>query len=191
MRIAVVLPRHMHYAPDRATSVDLCARDFVLHSRFRGSMTVIGSAVPMPFRDVPFTGIVDIGGKFGPFGFGPVREAIEKARPDVILVHQYPPAAARVAAGFPGIPVVLQRHNPMPRRWLGHRIWRDRSFRNLAGVAFVSENARASYTGRAPSAVVYNGIDTERFVPAEAKEPVVMFAGRAVPEKGVEQFALA
>ena len=191
MRLAVVLPRHMHYAPDKATSVDLCARDFVLYSRFRSGITVIGNAVPQPFRDVPFIGVDDINGKFGPFSFAPVRAAIEQASPDVILVHQYPMAAARVASGFPLLPVVLQRHNPLPPRWLGHRIWRDRAFRKLAGVAFVSENSRASYTGRAPSAVVYNGIDTERFVPAETKEPVVLFAGRAVPEKGVEQFAVA
>lgn len=191
MRLAVVLPRHMHYAPDKATSVDLCARDFVLHSRFQPGITVIGSAVPQPFRDVPFIGIDNINQKFGPLSFSPVRAAFEQAKPDVILVHQYPMAAARVAAGFPLIPVVLQRHNPLPPRWIGHRIWRDRAFRKLAGVAFVSENAKASYTGRAPSAVVYNGIDTKRFVPAAAKELVVLFAGRAVPEKGVEQFAIA
>ncbi len=191
MRLAVVLPRNMHYAPDRATSIDLCARDFVLHSRFRGGITVIGGAVPQPFRDVPFLGIVDIKRKFGPFSFAAVRSAIERAKPDVILVHQYPPAAARVAAGFPDIPVVLQRHNPLPPRSFAHRLWRDRAFRELAGVAFVSEASRASYTGRAPSAIVYNGIDTQLYRPADRKEPVVLFAGRAVPEKGVEQFAIA
>jgi len=123
--------------------------------------------------------------------FSRMRSAIERVKPDLILVHQYPPAAARIAAGFPAIPVILQRHNLQPKRWLGHRLWRDRFYRKLAGVIFVSEAARASYTGRAPSAVVYNGIDTHAFTPAEIKDPVVLFAGRAVPEKGVEPFAEA
>jgi glycosyltransferase involved in cell wall biosynthesis len=191
MRLAVVLPRKMHYAPDRATSIDLCARDFVLHSRFRDGITVIGGKVKWPFTDVPYIGVENIDKAFGPFSFSAVREAIERANPDVILVHQHPPSAARIAAGLPRIPVVLQRHNLQPQRWIGHRLWRDRFYRNLAGVIFVSEAARASYTGRASSAVVYNGIDTHTFVPAETKEQTVLFAGRAVPEKGVELFAEA
>jgi len=191
MRLAVILPRNMHYAPDKATSIDLCARDFVLHSRFRDDIVVIGSKVQWPFTDVPYIGVETIRSKFGPFSFAAVRAAIERAKPDVILVHQHPPSAARVAAGVPRIPVVLQRHNLQPKRWIGQRLWRDRFYRNLAGVVFVSEAARASYTGRAASAVVHNGIDTRAFVPADTKEPVAMFAGRAVPEKGVEEFAAA
>lgn len=195
MRLAVVLPRHMHYAPDRATSVDLCARDFVVHSRFRPGITVIGEAVPDPFGDAPFIGVAGIGKRLGPIGFGarsfaPLAEAIKRAEPDAILVHQYPMAAARLARGFPHIPVVLQRHNHLPKRSGLHRIWRDRAFRRLALVAFVSETARLSYTGAAPSAVTYNGIDTRAFLPGR-KERTVLFAGRAVPEKGVEIFAEA
>lgn len=195
MRLAIILPRHMHYAADRATSVDLCARDFVIHSRYRPGITVIGEAVSSPFADAPFAGIRGIGKRFGPVGFGdrsfaPVAEAIRRAAPDAILVHQYPMAAARVARAFPGIPVVLQRHNHLPERGGLHRLWRDRAFRDLALVAFVSETARRSYSGRAPSAVTYNGIDTRAFVPGP-KEKTVLFAGRAVPEKGVEIFAAA
>lgn len=185
----------MHYAPDRATSVDLCARDFVVHSRFREAITVIGEAVGNPFADAPFIGVEGIGKRFGPVGFGdrsfaPVADAIRQAEPDAILVHQYPMAAARIARAFPSLPVVLQRHNHLPTRGGLHRIWRDRAFRGLALVAFVSETARRSYTGSAPSAVTYNGIDTSAFLPG-AKEKTVLFAGRAVPEKGVEIFAEA
>ena len=191
MRLAVVLPRNMHYAPDRATSIDLCARDFVLHSRFHDGISVIGRTVKWPYSDVPFIGVENINDSFGPLSFTRMRSAIESVQPDLILVHQYPPAAARIAAGFPAIPVILQRHNLQPKRRLVHRLWRDRFYRRLAGVIFVSEAARASYTGRAPSAVVYNGIDTRTFTPAETKDPFVLFAGRAVPEKGVEPFAEA
>jgi|FEC22Drversion2_1045045.scaffolds.fasta_scaffold00157_74 glycosyltransferase involved in cell wall biosynthesis len=195
MRLAIILPRHMHYAADRATSVDLCARDFVVHSRFRPGITVIGEAVASPFADAPFIGVAGIGRRFGPVGFGdrsfaPVAEAIRQAKPVAILVHQYPLAAARVARAFPGIPVILQRHNHLPARSGVHRVWRDRAFRNLALVAFVSETARRSYTGKARSAVTYNGIDTRAFVPGP-KQRTVLFAGRAVPEKGVEIFAEA
>lgn len=190
MRLAVVLPRNMHYAPDRATSIDLCARDFVLHSRFRAGTTVIGGAVRDPYADVPYVGVEDIKAAFRAQGFSRMRAAIEQARPDLILVHQHPPAAARIAAGFARIPVVLQRHNALPKRWVGHRLWRDRAYRKLACVAFVSESALSTYTGAAASAVVHNGIDTRLYVPAD-KQPMVLFAGRAVPEKGVEQFAEA
>ncbi len=185
----------MHYAPDKATSVDLCARDFVVNSRYREGITVIGEAVRNPFGDVPFIGVEGIGRRFGPVGFGarsfaPIAEAIRQAEPEAILVHQYPMAAARIARAFPGSPVVLQRHNHLPARGGLHRIWRDRAFRGLALVAFVSETARRSYTGSAPSAVTYNGIDTHAFLPGP-KEKTVLFAGRAVPEKGVEIFAEA
>ncbi len=191
MRIAIVLPRNMRYAADGATSIDLCTRDFVLHSRFRAGITVIGETLKWPFTDVPYVGIEGIRKAFGPLSFTPVRAAIERADPDVILVQQYPPAAARIQAGFPRIPVVVQRHALAPGGWIGRRLWRDRHYRNLAGVIFVSEAARANYSGRPRSAVVHNGIDTRTFVPAAQKEPIVLFAGRAVPEKGVEPFAQA
>ena len=45
MKIAVILPRGMHFGPKRATAIDLCVRDFVTFSRFRDTTAIFGEFV--------------------------------------------------------------------------------------------------------------------------------------------------
>src|SRR5690606_30964677 len=48
-RIAVVMPRGMSFGPERASSIDLCAHDFITHSRYRASTTVHADEVARPY----------------------------------------------------------------------------------------------------------------------------------------------
>lgn len=196
MKICFVMPRNMSFAPASATSIDLCVHDLALHSRYRDSITVLGEPVAAPFTDVRFLPVPRprAGGQ-GAYAAALAR-ALTREKPDIVVVEQHVDTAGAIARRLPGLPVVLQRHG-MSRsyRSLWYR-WRyGRLYRRMAAITAVSEalaeNIRGNFPGLAARvAVVPNGIDTALWQPAQ-KEPCLAFAGRAVPEKGVEELAEA
>ncbi|MEL6678459.1 MAG: glycosyltransferase family 4 protein [Pseudomonadota bacterium] len=189
-RIAVVLPRNMHFGPEAATSIDLCARDFVSASRYRTSTTVIAERV-----DAPFAGF-DL--KMYPKGDrAALRQAIAEVAPDLIVMHSHVPTGVRIARQFPRVPVIVHRHNYIkppsnPFSALRHR-WR---FHRLAGLIFVSHSCEDHFTGhwrgvRTPTFTVYNALDMGDWHPREAREKVIAYTGRAHPLKGGIELAEA
>ena len=86
MRIVQVLPRGMHFGPERATAIDLCARDIVGHSQYSRSTTVLGAPVEEPFEGVSFEPVQA--------GATQVTSALRFAQaaralsPDLVVVHQ-------------------------------------------------------------------------------------------------------
>lgn len=193
MRIAIVLPRGMYFGPDRATAIDLCVYDSVRHSDFRSSTRVFGVAVDGPFKDVPFTGL-STAASSRIHDFVP---AITAWRPDLIVVHQHFASAHLIAKSFPAKPVILYKHNSM--RATGFKLkalWKRRQLNAFAHIIFVSSFCQTAFlqdfgveTSR--TSTVYNGLDVAEWAPQEGREKVVMFAGRATPEKGGLEAALA
>ena len=51
--IAYVLLRNAHFGPQLASSVELCVRDVVRHSRYAGSSLVVCPKVERPFEGIP------------------------------------------------------------------------------------------------------------------------------------------
>ena len=190
MRIAVVMPRNMRFGPGQPTSIDLCAHDFVRRSRYLADTLVVAEAVDPPFADIPVA--------LHPAKEGRARDALIRAHgPDLIVVHQHAPTAARIAAAFPQVPVLVHRHNMVkPARGAFDRIKRRLRWRRIAGAIFVSAWARDLFAADWPGAplplhVIDNALRMEEWTPAPARAKVVAFTGRAISWKGAPQLAEA
>lgn len=192
MRITVLLPRRMHFGPRHATSIDLCSRDFLLHSAYRDSTVVLGRPVDEPFDGVNFKPV--IGGKSTTSVAEAFADAAAAERPDVVVVHQHVPSAAIIARRLAPVPVLLYRHGmAKPGNWL-HRWRHGRMYARMAGVIWVSDKARQNWAAEFPhlasrGVTVHNGLDIGAWHPQAERERVVLCVGRASPEKGILEAA--
>ncbi|TDP44359.1 glycosyltransferase family 4 protein [Zavarzinia compransoris] len=188
-RVAIVLPRFARYQEQGATSIDLYARDSVRFSTLPG-IAVIGPPCGTPFPD---------GGTYVPVPAGPdwrrqVLRALRTIKPDVVEVHQDINLAAWAARRLKA-PVVAIRHNTqkLPKLWV-RRFFKNLQWNAIAAFGFVSEFLRTEFCAALPdfqgrSHVLYNGIDPEAWAPpaAAAREKLIVYVGRLVPEKGVPE----
>jgi spore coat protein SA len=123
---------------------------------------------------------------------GPVAAKLQKG--DTLYIHNRPEFALAASAMCrkKGARVVLHLHN-------SHLLTVPQSYRPLLDVdalVFCSEflkNEAGEYANRAKiAAVILNGADEKCFFPAPAGnskspgDPVVLFVGRLVPEKGIQ-----
>ncbi|MBB5771820.1 glycosyltransferase involved in cell wall biosynthesis [Brevundimonas vesicularis] len=119
-------------------------------------------------------------------------------RPDVIEHHQQVKQALAVQQALPETPHLLYRHNALrPPRHLIDR-WRYRArCERLDGLVFVSVAERDAFVRTFPDLhdrafAVPNPIDAGAWLASpEDREPVIAFAGRAMPEKGVDVLCAA
>lgn len=127
-----------------------------------------------------------------------LRQALSDFQPDVIEFHQQTQQAVALARHFPNAAVTLYRHNAVkPPRYFIDR-WRyERRYDRMDGLIFVSEAARKDFLEDFPKLegkafAVPNPIDVDLWrAPVEDREPVIAFAGRAMPEKGVDLICAA
>lgn len=195
MRVALVLPRHMHFTPHRATSIDLCAYELLLHSRYRESTRVICA------EESEYLPGVDVAPFAAPkSSFGRIRAIsrdISRFRPDIIVAHQHLRTVFLLSMMHPHIPIALHRHNYYPAklnilsRLIYHIYWR-----RISAVFFVSADCRSGFLQhsdytRNRTFVVPNGLDFEMWQPAADRTSTVLFVGRAAPEKGALEAARA
>lgn len=184
VRIAIVMPRGMNFSPDAATSIDLCVRDFVSYSAFAES-----TAIFCEKTDNPFSG-------FNIFyhpqrNYRKLQSNLIEFRPDIVVVHQHQPTAARISKYFKNIPILLHKHNfvkhqPGMLRHLKH----TRRYQALAGIIFVSSACREDFQTywknlRTPLHVLHNGLDFDAWSPKKEREKTILFVGRLSPDKGV------
>lgn len=189
VKLAIVLPRNMHFGPQAATAVDLCVRDFVRFSAHRNTTAIFAAPVARPFPDLDVRPVPE----------GATSRTLAGIRdfaPDAVLVQQHRPTAAILAHRL-RVPVLLHRHNLQKaprgilRRW---HLMRD--YRALAGVVTASQSiaddlAIALPGYRGPVTTVHNGLDVQGWTPARERSRTVLFVGRLAPEKGVLEAALA
>lgn len=196
-RIVIALPRGFYFGPARATSIDLCARDFVNFSRYRGETTIVGEAIAEPFADTPYRGVPK--SPLAPHWLHVFRLAdeIRTMRPDLVVVHQHIPSASRIAQLLRGTPVLLHRHNAPKARKPGFAHDRDAAeYSRFTRTLWVSEFNRSSFTAAYPalasrSTVIHNGIDFSAWHPRAERSNEVFFAARLLPQKGVLEAAQA
>lgn len=127
-----------------------------------------------------------------------LRQALADYRPDVIEFHQQTQQAVALAPHFPYAAITLYRHNAVkPPRHVIDR-WRyERRYNRMDGLIFVSEAARLDFLKDFPrleakAFAVPNPIDVDLWrAPVEGREPLIAFAGRAMPEKGVDLICAA
>jgi glycosyltransferase involved in cell wall biosynthesis len=178
----------MHFTPRRATSIDLCAYELLLHSRHKATTRVVCAEEAEYFPDVDVA-------SFGA-GAGSTRRLLAISRevkrfaPDIIVVHQHLRTVFLLSVLHPGTPVVLHRHNYYPPKlsWMSRLVYQA-YWRRISSVLFVSEHCRSGFLAHSDydpghTFVVPNGLDFSAWTPAAVRDRTVMFAGRAVPEKG-------
>jgi len=120
-------------------------------------------------------------------------EKLRRFRPDVIEHHQQPKQAAAVATALPEAAHLFYLHSTLKPPGNCFDAWRYNSrYSRADGLVFVSAAARALFARAYPllagkAWAVPNPINAEPwFAQADAREPVIAFAGRAMPEKGVD-----
>lgn len=201
LRIIVFMPRRMRFGPSNATSIDMCVRDLVLASRYRATTTVICCENETLYTDVDVVtyprSVDESTRKKVAFA---ARE-VERLGADLVVVQQHLPSAAQLARRI-DVPVVFHTHNmsraisrTSPMSWL-RRYRYVRGYRSLRGLMVVSNVCRERFISNWPDvdrpvAVVPNGLDFSAWHPVDTRSNEILCVGRAAPEKGIWEAALA
>ncbi len=195
--VAVVLPPREGFSAAAVGAVGLLARRLA-----PAGGVVVGAPVSEPFPGVAFLPAPPRpawGGALARYAAG-VAAVLRPRAPALVEVHNRPVVAWRLRRALPGSRVVLVLHND-PQGMRAARTPRER--RRLLGglrVACVSEHLRRRFLegldagpGGDP-AVLPNCLDLDALptpLPPEAREPVLLFAGRLVADKGADAFVAA
>lgn len=188
MKIAIVLPAISLFSASRPNSIETVIRTLVPHAGPDETIRVFCDA-----------GADDHGGldvqaiPRGRARMATMLEALKVWDPDVIEFHQNVHNASHMARRFPGKIRLLYRHNDVkaPRSLIGR--WRY-GYRHqpFDGFVFVSDASRQTFVRDYPSLTdraftIRNAIDADlwRGEP-DLRENRIVFAGRAIPEKGLD-----
>ncbi len=200
--VAIVLPPGEGFTPYSAGAVALVARRHATgFDRF--APFVIGTPQDGPvFAGVEFRAARPAllpGSRTYRYAMG-VARMLRRLAPSLVEVHNRPEIARHLATALHPVPVALILHND-PRFMRGARRPDKRSalLGALAGVITVSEFLRGCLLeGTALAArvalVLPNAIDLDALpAPAEdhKRDPVILFAGRVVADKGADSFVAA
>ncbi len=204
VRFSIILPHREKFGPDGAGAVAM-----IVHR-----LASAGSRHPARVIGPAFEGEIFPGHDFVPVqvpGWLPlnptqsyalsVASAVGGLPPGPLEVHNKPDVALRLARAFPRLPVTLFLHND-PRTMRGARSGRARLalLDRLAAVVTVSSFVRnALLDGIDPPArrvplVIHNAVDLASLpapLPPEAREKLILFAGRVVPDKAPDAFVAA
>jgi glycosyltransferase involved in cell wall biosynthesis len=99
-------------------------------------------------------------------------------------------------------PVIFHKHNmtkAVPRGGVLNNLrrrWRLRQYNSLAGIIFVSHACKDAFQKdwpevQTPCAVVHDGLDFSEWHPSQQRLNEIICVGRAAPEKGIKEAALA
>ncbi|WP_292057140.1 MULTISPECIES: glycosyltransferase family 4 protein [unclassified Brevundimonas] len=185
MRTAVVMPVGARFDLHQPNSMETVAR--TLARADKGEVRVFCCEDAQDHGDLPVQTLPAVN------RLKTLRQALADYRPDVIEFHQQTQQAVALAPHFPNAAITLYRHNAVkPPRHLIDR-WRyERRYDRMDGLIFVSEAARMDFLKdfprlQAKAFAVPNPIDVDLWrAPVEGREPLIAFAGRAMPEKGVD-----
>lgn len=196
MRVVIVLPPGSRFDALRPTSIETVVRSMGVQSRDQDDLIVICDEGADQGSDLNTLAITP--------ELSPARRArivaahIARLQPDLVEVHQHMPSAAALAKRIFDVPVVLYRHNLLPRTGNPLKAWRHRRRAALFdGHVFVSEVGRKQFADQYPhlaerAVSITNAIDTALWTaPVNGRAPLIAFAGRAAPEKGLAPLCLA
>ena len=197
-----VMPRGMHFGAKKATSIDLCVKDFVSFSRFRATTRVFAAKTEDDFPNFDIVSFPHVkrATTFRRANF--IAEAAKQERPDIIVVQQHLPTAVALAARIPWAKIVLHTHNFQKSYPTGNalnilrRAAKRHRYQKLAGIIHVSNACEKAFAKAwpavaVPSCVVNNGLDFRSWMPAKQRSQEILFVGRCAPEKGVLEAAHA
>jgi glycosyltransferase involved in cell wall biosynthesis len=214
-RVAIVLPPREGFGPRNAGAIALLqarlARpDAAPNSPF--DLTVIGARQSGPLFSLPYRAVPDRRWPL-PWLLPPwlltadaryaagVRAVLAELKPDLIEVHNKPDLAGRLARWFAPRRVVLFLHND-PRTMRGASKPRQRAALSarLGRIVCVSRYIAGCWTqdlgGAVPPVVHPNCLDLAALPGPDVqdgaeRDPVIVFAGRIVADKGADSFVSA
>jgi len=194
-----VLPPREGFGPDRAGAVGLLVRRLALADST--AIVIGGPQLSDPYRDVPFEPIPPA--RFLPlntnhrYAFAVARR-LRSLRPDLVEVYNRPDIALALARLLPRTPVCLNLQNdPQGMRLARTPRQRDRLLHRLARVFCASDFLRGrllegvATSSRLEPVVIHNTIDLATLPPPRRRDPLILFAGRIVREKGPDSFVAA
>lgn len=185
VKTAIVLPPGCQFSVARPNSMETVIRTLAGASR-EETITVFCDA-GADHHDLPVEVLPS-----GRRRSAALISALKAFEPDVIEFHQDARFAAPLARKFPDAVRVLYRHNDVrpPRNALAG--WRyRRRYAPFEGLIFVSKASCNAFTTSFPDLagkafVIRNPIDARLwFARPERREKLIVFAGRAIPEKGL------
>jgi glycosyltransferase involved in cell wall biosynthesis len=201
LSIFQVMPRAMYFGPSRATSIDLCVRDLITHSRYRHGTTVFAEDTPDVFEDVNLEPLPTAGRAVTFTRSRHVARAIRRAKPDLVIVQQHLPTAAAIARRVPEAKVILFTHSfqksyadGLPLLRPLQRAARRKRYARLSAILHVSQSCKQAFAEgwpslHLPSHVIHNGLDFQAWRPAIERAREVLVVGRCAPEKGILEAA--
>lgn len=188
MRIAIVLPPGGVFDADRPNSMETVIRTLSARAHADETLCVFCEAGADARGDLATVAVPG-----GPGRHRSMVKALTAFGPDVIEFHQHTPSAARLARRFPHAARLLYRHNDVKPPRHGLDAWRyRRRYRRFDNLVFVSDASRAAFVGDYPglgdrAVTVRNPIDAQAWTAdPQVRDPRIVFAGRAIPEKGVD-----
>lgn len=198
MTVAVVLPPKEGFSPGAVGAIGLSVHRLVR----AGAPGVVVGRDPggPPFPDVPFLRAAPAWGLSAASRYARgVAAGLRRLRPELAEVHNRPEVALRLSRLLPGTPVLLVLHNdPQGMRGARDPAQRGALLARLARVVTVSDWLRRRLLdGVAPGAtgptrppvVLPNCIELPpEPPPADAREPLILYAGRLVADKGADLF---
>lgn len=202
--MAVILPAREGFGPQSAGAIALLQARLArphpsLNSPFE--TTIVGASQAGPLFPLPYLPVTEHPWRLTPdarYAEG-VRRALNNLQPNLIEVHNKPDLAARLAQWYPPQHIALFLHND-PRSMRGAASARARAQLSgrLGRIVCVSKYLAGCWMegvrGMPSPAVLPNCLDLAELPPALAadqREPTILFAGRAVADKGADSFVAA
>ena len=197
--VATILPPYEGFGPGQAGAVGTIVRLLSTAPGFT-SLVIGGPQAGATFADIPFQAVRasrwrpgNVNIRFG----AALLPMLRRVEPALIEVHNRPELAIRLARRLPATPVLLFLHNdPQGMRRATTPAERARLLRALARVVVVSDYLKRrlleGVSQPAPAPVVLpNAIDLSALPPPRPREPLILFAGRVVRDKGADVFVAA
>ncbi len=202
-RIDVCLPSKERFGPANAGAISGVVLDQIRSSATPDCFRVVGTAVDHPFPDVDFLGLHPRHTWLHGSNIGLARAYLHALRgmpsPDLVEVHSRCHVAAHIKAKRPDLRVALYLHND-PRDMKGGRTVSERRhlLAAMSAVICVSDYIRSCFLDGLEDAgdlagkvaTARNGATRWLTQPA-VKKPMILLAGRMVPEKGILECAQA
>jgi spore coat protein SA len=113
---------------------------------------------------------------------------------DVVWIHNRPDYAAAIGEGVraAGARLVVHLHNSLLISFPREVTTSFRADRMVFCSGYLEREARQAFPGLDQTTVIHNGADDSRFYPGSQEQgatpPLVLYAGRLVPEKGAHIF---
>jgi len=195
-KIDILLPVKERFTQQNAGAISGVVNDLVTASTYGNNLSIFGYLVAQPLNSKNFIGLRPkapwLHGNNIAFALAYLAHLKKTKLPDLVEVHNRGQIAKFIAKNRPDLRVSLYLHND-PRDMLGTKTETQRLklLSNLAGVVCVSDYIKNCYLDGltlsdsllAKIQVARNG--TNRWIRNKPKKkPVILIAGRVVPQKG-------